>query len=507
MKARQQSFLLALLLLALCVPAPLFAEGAEPITLTCLINHTWYPVSSFTGIIPEEITRRTGVTLDVTVAKDSRQLNMLIASGDMPDLIYTASQFDTLSNAQLCYDYDELIAAYDIDWEIDDDLRSGALHYSRDGKPYTVINHYTKTTDWESTASVPMTASLMIRQDMLDAMGIDAISTREELMDIYLRVRQLYPDIIPLTFDATHRFNIFRIIFGIGLAEFVQQPDETYRFYARDERYRDMLAFLNQLYQNDCLLIDNFAATLTRGNTLYKQGLSFSHSGCTQNYNMPLDRALAELDPGYHSVELAPLQGSSYTDSKLGWSGVFITRQNKNPEASIRFVAWMFTPEAQRLTQWGREGIDYTLNEDNLPVYSDAFMQTLVDETHNAIYNPWFYFGASAIVESEGRCAQLDFANYEGAYTLIREQYRNQPWIVAAMPTEGDPEKEIYDRIMAVVDTQETKVIISETDEAFEVNYREYMALLDALGAATLEGSLSATIPVMKTIYDTKGEQ
>ncbi len=494
------SLALAALLTLCAVPLAAIAE-ARPVTLSCLINHAWYPVSSFTGIIPDEITRLTGVRLDVTIAKDSRQVNMVLASGDLPDLIYTSSQFDTLSDPRVCYDYDELIDLYGVDWTIGDDLRSNAMRFSRDGKVYTVINHYTRTEDWRDTASVPMTASLMVRQDMLDAMDGPALNTTDDLMAVYLRVKDEYPDMIPLTFDTTHRFNIFRVYFGLGLAPFIEQADGSYLYFARDPRYADMLAYLNRLYQSGCLLLDNFAATMTQASALYKKGQAFSHSGCTQNYNMNLDLTVKAIDPAYHSVELAPLAGAAFSDSNLGWSGTFITRQNRNPEASIRFLAWMFTPEAQRLTQWGREGTDYTLNADGLPVFSDTVLKTVADNTYNTVYNPWFYFGASAIVESEGRCAMLDLPDYEPTYTTIRNLYDNRPWIVASMPLPGTREKDIYDRADAMAITSETRVIVSDSDEAFDANLREYLRALDALDIGLLEAHITQNVPAVRPSY------
>ncbi len=495
----------AFVLMISLLPLPAVpARAQEPVTLTCLINHTWYPTDSFSGKIPEEITRLTGVKLNVIVAKDSRQLNLLLASGSLPDLVYTSTQFDRLSNAEYCYDYDTLIDKYNVDWKIGDDLRLNALVYSTDGKPYTVINHYTGTEDWKDSSAVPMTASMMVRQDILDKMGNPPIKTTEDLKNVFLRVKKEYPDLIPLTFNGTHRFNSFRVWFGLGLTEFVKQQDGKYLYYCRDTRYYDMLKYLNGLYQSGCLLVDNFATATEVTSRLYKRGKAFAYSACTQNTNVYMETALKEIDPSYHSVELYPLEGSDQSVSNLGWSGLFITKNCKNPEAAIRFAAWMFTPEAQKLTQWGRAGVDYTLNEDNLPVYSKELLDSIVSETYDTEYNPWFYFGASAILESEGRCALMDISDYKDTYTAIRKGYKNLPWITAAVPQEGTLEREIYDRITAGAITYETKIILSDTDKAFEESFLEYMNWLNALNITALEDYMTKSIPVVMLNYISK---
>ncbi|MDR2657087.1 MAG: extracellular solute-binding protein [Oscillospiraceae bacterium] len=477
------------------------ARAAAETVFTCFINHTWYPVSSFTGVIPEEITRLTGVRLDVTIAKDQRQLNMMLASNALPDLIFTGSQFDALSDPAVCLDYDTLIERAGLDWAIAEDLRSNALIFSGDGKLYTIINYYTRTQDWADTRSVPMTASLMARQDILDDMGNPPLNTTDDLMDVYLRVRREYPDIIPLMFESTHRFNAFRTYFGLGLTEFTRQPDGRYLFFARDPRYKEMLAWLNRLYREGCIPPENFAASPRQENVPYKQGRVFSYSACTQNVNLSLDNALKQIDPSYHSVELPPLQGANYAMSSLGWSGTFIPLNNHDPEVAITFIQWMFTPQAQRLTQWGREGIDYTLNDEQLPVYSAALMASLQDDSYIQTYNPWFHFGSSAVLESEGRCALLPFNDYADAYDQIRQAYINKPWIIAAAPKTGDPEKRAYDRILAAVNDQETYILVSESVEAFEARWEAYQDSLLQMDVEGLELHINEAIPELRARY------
>jgi putative aldouronate transport system substrate-binding protein len=491
----------AIALMVAAFAALSWASAAAETVFTCFINHTWYPVSSFTGVIPEEITRLTGVRLDVTIAKDQRQLNMMLASNSLPDLIFTGSQFDALSRADVCLDYDTLINDAGLDWKIGEDLRNNALIFSRDGKLYTVVNYYTRTEDWANTRSVPMTASLAVRQDILDSMGNPPLNTTDDLMNVYLRVRREYPDIIPLMFDSTHRFNVFRAYFGLGLTEFTRQPDGQYAYFARDPKYKRMLSWLNRLYREGCIPPENFAAVSRQEIVPYKQGRAFSYSVCTQNANIALENAVKQIDPAYHSVELPPLDGANYASSLLGWSGVFIPLNNRDPETAIRFIQWMFTPQAQRLTQWGREGVDYTLNDERLPVFSDALTASLLDGTYTLKYNPWFHFGSSAVLESEGRCALLPFGDYEETYGQIRSLYVNEPWITAAAPKGDDPVKRAYDRIAAAANEQETFILVSESPEEFEARWDAYQFSLLKMGVESLEESVNREIPALAERY------
>lgn len=513
MKIRVKRCLLAALALLFCLAAcgpgsslPVPDRDAdpvaeEPVSLSCYINHPWYVAGSFQGVIPEEITRQTGVTLDVTVATDNAQLGVMIATQSLPDLIYSSSMLDRLSHADVSLCYDDLLREYDVDWLIGSDLRSNALTFSSDGRLYTVLNHYSGTADWQDVPGSPMTGSLLIRQDILDALGNPTIRTLEDLKAVYGMVRQAYPDLIPLVYDGEHRFNVFLNWFGLGTAEFVEQEDGGYRMLYRDSRYYEMLKYLNGLYREGYLQADNFVSEESMTVVPYRTGNAFSYSGCTQNSNVSMNAYLQELDEGYHSVELFPLEGARYIVSDIGWSGSFITTQNSDPETSIRFIAWMFTPEAQTLTQWGREGIDYTLGTDGVPVFSEDLLDSVARNSFAREYNPWFYFGGSAIVEAMGRYAVLNTEDYEQTYDAIRENYENYPWVVAALPTAGQPEKEIYDKIMSNYVTYETKTILSVADEEFEENYRSFMDHLEKSGVLQLEEFMTKSIKERKPQY------
>ncbi len=484
-----------LLALTLFVPPSALPARAElPATeLSCFINHTWYPVTSFTGIIPQAITEATGMSLSITVAKDQRQLARLLAQGELPDMIYTSTMLERLSDPSVCYSYDELLERYGIDWEIPPELKANALTYSPDGQIYMLLNNYASDEDWQNTASVPMISSLFVRQDMLDEMGVTSIRTLDELAEVLLRVKEEYPDVVPLTFDLVHRFNIFRCYFGMGTLPFLEQADGSWRFYARDERYLDMLRYLNRLYRSGCMIPDSFAAT--DSSLLYASGRSFAYADCTQNGNITMSNALSRIDPSYRSVELHPLEGSCFDTQGLGWSGVFITRNAKNPEACLRLIIWMYSEEGQHLAEWGREGIDYTLDDNGLPIFSADVLRSVAEGRYNTEYAPWFYFGTSAVIESEGRCAlQGDNLPVE-TYDAIRRQYHILPWMAAAL-AHLEPEcRGIYDLLTTAIIEQENRIILSDSDEAFEKNYQDMLTYLMTQQVETLEAEMTRSIP------------
>src|SRR5690625_3323027 len=91
----------------------------EVVTLDLFVDQSWWPLKDWSGPIPEEITKRTGVKLNITVASDEQQLPIMIASKSFPDLVVTNLQFERMSDAELSYDWQSLIDQYVPEFEID----------------------------------------------------------------------------------------------------------------------------------------------------------------------------------------------------------------------------------------------------------------------------------------------------------------------------------------------------------------------------------------------------
>jgi len=503
------------LLAASSACAPVNNEASTPIpptvereitTLSCFIAHQWFPVNEFTGVIPEQITQDTGVKLDLIIAVDSQQLSILIASGDLPDLVYTDTSLDKLSNPDLCYAYDDLIENYHIDWSIDTFARENALLFSPDDKVYFVFNHDPGKDSWVKTDfGVPMAPSLSLRKDLLEEMGNPELKTLDDLSNVFEEVKYRYPDLIPLIFDPSWRFNVFRVWSGVTQQDWISQEDGSYQFYTQTAAYKEMLWLLNSYYRKGYLVADNFAESDSQSSHWYELGRAFSKTTCTQNANVGYTNRLKGINPNFSSIECPPLDHSDYVTSDIGWSGTFITKNCTSPESAIRFMQYLFTPYAQKLTQMGREGIDYTLEPSTgRPLFSTEWMASIEQGTHNDIYNSWFYFGGSEIIESISRCASLpNYENdYKSTYDSIRAGYRNEPWLAAAIQVRNSEEKTMLDKVYEMIIPYEAKMILSDSDQQFEAGFMKFQNSLNQVGLQELTQFMVSRIKVMREQYE-----
>lgn len=461
-------------------------EAAEPVELTVFLNHTWYSTEKYEGIIPEEITKATGVTLNPTKAMDSQQLGMMIASGDLPDLVFTSDLLDKLSNSSLSYAYNELIEEYNVDWEVTEVQQQNAKAFSSDDNYYCVLSHFASNEDWENTKSVPMVATLIYRQDIVEELGNPEINTLDDLMELFQMVKDNYPDMIPLNFSTdTWTLDPFKTWNNCTLQRFTINEDGTVDITATTEAYKDYLSFCNQMYRKGYFSADNFSWAGDEEKAEFNSGNAFSTVQNTQNsINSFTD---LNADPDVHLMEMKPLSDYPLVNSELGWCGTFITKNNEHPEESIKLMQFLFSEEGQKLSQWGREGIEYTLDENGLPQFSDEWNQSIEDGTNNEIYNTNFYFGGSKILEAEGRCAVLPMDELQPVYDAIRESFTNDPWYVYAEPKESDGDmKVIDDKLQDLIKNSDAKIILSETDEEFEANYQEFQNQIAQIGGEEL---------------------
>jgi len=475
------------------------AGDGAPVTLSVFINHSWYPTESFSGIIPEEITRLTNVILDPTVAIDGGQLGIMIASGDLPDIVYTSGSLSDMSDPLISFSYEYLIDRYNVDWQPTALQLGIARTFSADGQAYTIINHFSAAEDWQGTNLVPMVGSLLYRRDIWESVGSPPMNSFDDLFHVFGLVRDQYPQFSRiLALNPNWNILTLRKYWGMGGLEWMEQADGSFIHFTMDPRYRDLIQWLNRAYREGFINPDE--GFFVPG-ALFPADEHFMSAGCTQNHITAWLTDLGNINPNYVGAELVPFAESSFTTSGIGWSGSFITRSNRNPEASINFIAWMFSEEAQRLTQMGRPGIDYTLDDQGFPTFSDEWNASLAAGTHNDVFNPWFYFGACPVVESMSRIANTPPELVEAAYRIQRERFINKPWITAALPLAQTSERITLDRFIELQRSYEARLILSSTPEEFDALWDEFMSSAAAINFNTVEAFMTQNIQNMLPLF------
>ncbi|WP_258881362.1 extracellular solute-binding protein [Paenibacillus sp. sptzw28] len=349
-------------------------DSSEPVELTLFINHPWYPIKEWTGPIADKITEKTGVKLKVTVAADDKQLPTMIASGELPDLIFTdntGNNIDRLSDPNISYPLNELIQKYAPDFKIDP-IRI-TVNTADDGNFYTIRDAFSTKEEWDANKYAlgnDGNPGIAIREDLVQEMGNPPLKTLDDLVNLLGMVKEKYPDMVPLVMDKNWIEPYFMTQFGVegGLGSWYE-TDGKVHYGLNNPKLLDYFKFMNNLYRKGYILAENFAFANDQIDDEYTVGgKAFMHSHTVSVGDR--NNIAAEQKGLPYKFKMIPevlSKDAKVVSTGIGWSGTFITKNNKNPEKSIKFLQYLASPEGLKLTMFGIEGEHWTWNEEGYP--------------------------------------------------------------------------------------------------------------------------------------------
>lgn len=219
---------------------------------------------------------------------------------------------------------------------------------------------------------------IWINKEWLAKLNMKAPTNMDELFTLLRAFRDNDPngngkqDEIPLGLrDIGMVYSTFAGSFGLEqqMSYQINIKDDQVNIWLTDDRFKELLQFLNKLYSEKLLWQDFYAGDIPKWRSNLSQAL----------YGMFFIQA---SDP-FLNVEnqftgMAPMKGPrgeqtySATGPIAAPIGTFaITKENKHPEASIRWVDYFYSEEGSKFFQYGVEGETYTM-KDGKPVINDS---------------------------------------------------------------------------------------------------------------------------------------
>lgn len=461
------------------------AETGTLDTLDIFINMSWYPVDSFTGIIPEYIKEATGVDLNVTIATDSSQLGVMIGSGEVPDLVFTDVELDRLSNNKICYSYTELEEKFGASFsEVNEERKAISRNLSEDGDYYTLLNAYSTKEEWnDMKIGASGQPCIFYRKDLVEKMGVSEIKTVEDFIKVLGQCKETYPDMLPYGLGGVWKFQPIEGAMGVLFNQYNPETGDYY-YEASAPGYKDFLKTANQMARNGYVSAESYAneneadghqAAYNNGCIFYPWYLGYSNL-------VQLQTESKKINPDAEWDVLPKLGEFGTVGTSRGWAGTFVSKNCSNPEAASRLLTYLNTQEGIRTSLWGKEGVDYTMREDGVPEFSDEVIEARANNTRNEKYNPLFYLGAtSAVQETYSSYAGLDDSILE-PFSTYGKGYINYAAVGIAKPNSSTDEGVIYNKMEEIRKSYEAKVIFAASDEEFENSYQEFMDALEKTG-------------------------
>lgn len=418
----------------------------EPITLRVLSeNRADITIGNDMPVI-QELEKRTNIHLEwellpVDSGEKTTKFNVIMASGDIPDLVACSTANDVnkygmqglfLSLRDLINEYaPNMVKVFNNPLEGDEipyDIDVWGSITAADGNIYNIPI---------ISASNAIGAVWGIRTDWLDTLGLSVPETSDELYNVLKAFKEQDPngngqaDEIPLVSGAGGKTGTITPLvnaFDAHMDFYVDSETDTIKYGPVEENYKEALTFLNKLYSEG--LIESDYLTATRDQWLARAGgnqagMMFVWPG---SGFAATNTELQKLDENYHFEPIKPLKspsGKQYKDTKTAGNAVMfrtcVSAQTEYPVEIMRYLDYCFSDEGYLLCNFGIEGDDYTM-VDGVPTYTDKILN-----------NPDGIDPETIRIQQGTRWQLLPYQNgWEDNYQAME---KNAPWTVAAWDT------------------------------------------------------------------------
>ncbi|GGF80825.1 sugar ABC transporter permease [Paenibacillus albidus] len=369
-------------------------EGAAyPISGDVKLTY-WVPLNANTSAtvknlaeteFAKELKKRTGVEVEYihpTAGREAEQFNLMIASGDLPDIIwYNWTQYP--GGPEKAFS-DGVIT------KLNDLQLKQAPNLSKYLQANPEINRMV-TTDENSYYSFPfirgdqsmlVSAGPVIRKDWLDDLGLQVPTTMDEWHTVLTAFKEKKGAEAPFSpywnIQSVLSWGTFIGAYGITKGFYLDEGKVKYG--PIEPAYKEFITTMNQWF-SEKLLDNNFATLDTKTvDANIMNGKSGATVASAASGVAKWTSAMKEKDPKFQ------VMGTPYPVLKKGdhpqfgqYSlpytafGAAIAANSKHKEAAAKFLDYLYSEEGMRLANFGIEGISYTM-DNGKPVFTDLIL-------------------------------------------------------------------------------------------------------------------------------------
>lgn len=438
--------------------ADVAAMETSEVASTKDVEHTYFPleetesISLWTayppiGIVPEdylifqEAQKRLNIQLEFqksSLLTASDDFNLLMASGEYPDIINYFSNFYTRSAAtaleqEIILDLTDYMDDYAPDYQA---ARTADENVARetmdDGKllRFFMLHDGTYSADFGPA----------IRKDWLEEQGLDVPETYEDWHDVGKVFLEKYGATIALPATGTVQGSFLSSGYDITLPDVAStsaggffQVDGTVHFGPYEDSFKDYLEMLHSWYQEGILYPDFYSDS--NGNstdsglvTAGTCGIFWLPAQYITEYEQQMgvsDVIEPIADPVKEAGQVTHMRSNSNTP--IG--SVVLSADCRDVELAMEFMNWWYTDEGSTLANYGVEGQTFQLGEDGSiqwtelitsnPDYSLDGALALYTGSRDSI--PYLYDDGkydSLYAEVQLEAGQIWLCNDDGSYVM-----------------------------------------------------------------------------------------
>ncbi|XID92183.1 extracellular solute-binding protein [Paenibacillaceae bacterium WGS1546] len=305
---------------------------------------------------------RTNIKLKITPvlsANYEERLSAVMASGTLPDMIVTNTATSRTFGLQGPFlDFNEHLDRMPNmqAWLKDHpDVYTNSL--ASDGKLYIAPALGTGEAN---------RAGWMYRDDIFSKHQLAVPRNTEELYEVLVQLKQLYPDSYPLSFRSSFaRFMYMAPQWKANTVIYYDADAAAWKYGPIEDGYKEMLKYMHRLNEEK-LIPPDWLTLDTKG---WQDLVSTDKSFITLDYLTRIDGynlSMRTQNPEFTMRYLPPFQGGSGGQQKFFFttvdnSGIAVSSTTRQLDAVLSWIDFLYTEEGKELVSWGKEGETYTV--------------------------------------------------------------------------------------------------------------------------------------------------
>ena len=349
--------------ISIAYPSDLRQDSEGTLALMAALEHT-------TGI---------RVNLQLLPAQDYiTGLQTQEASGTVSDLIMAAPDFMLQTErTNWLLPLDDLIAEYGPNY-----IEAVKKCYDGVQSLVTDEDNIMRLFRFFDTPQLTPDIGVVLRQDWLDALGLEPPETYGDYHELLLAIKNTYNPALPfrmLPAGITPGDN-FTAGFGVSLGSITAnegffQEDGVVKFGALEPGFSEYVTTMRQWYEEGLITLayrdeaDIYTNSYLIDLSVGGSGVFFlplaSYAALSAMCDFPIRAAMDPVQSSGDQTHLAPSRATS-----LYAPGFSIAVACDNPELAMQVADWFYSDEALLIGNFGLEGVTYTL-EENTPAYTD----------------------------------------------------------------------------------------------------------------------------------------
>jgi putative aldouronate transport system substrate-binding protein len=480
------------------------AGSTAPITFTIWVDHPWFWFDQYgKEDVSKKMTELTGVTLNMIRATDENQLPIMIASGDLPDLVYTSNEnaILALSDPNICWPMNQLVQQYGVD------LHTTAVDIANntaaDGNYYTIKNVFIPQArlDNGEVMAGPGTSSIAYRLDIYEAIGSPPLNNMDDLENALVLAKARYPNIVPLLNGeggiSAHFKTYFMRQLGISSTNIQFDARGNVIHIISNPDLINFFELANRYYRKGLISAEAQTYNFEKFSDIRNSGNSFMQNRSTAEA-MEANAAQRDAGGSYRWKLITKNLGGSNmiaVESGIGWSGLFINKKIKDPRRAIEYFGWHRQDESRKLTAWGVKGQHWDYNAQGQTIYLKEIKDYMATGGGGGDLGIGVWIFGDQGDENAFRDFSTDDPNLLDNYAFRLDTtkfIKMQPELYFAEPKEGDM-RILYTKINDMFTTALNEIVFAETEAGMRAAFERMKAQAASMGLAQLEKWMNDT--------------